>query len=77
MKNRRKPWHALLALFVGILFVAFSFGLDFIRREGMEGVFDRKRKAFEQVAPDALPIFDRIEEGFQGPKAPKDAAPEK
>ncbi|HSI71887.1 MAG TPA: hypothetical protein VK934_01820 [Fimbriimonas sp.] len=62
MKKRRSPWMVLLAIFLCLLAFGLTTMMNIIRKEGIEGVFDRKRDAVKQVMPEAVPLVDRIEE---------------
>jgi hypothetical protein len=62
----RSPWLILLTVFICMLAVAFITTATIIRREGLEGLFERKRGAVKQVMPGAVPIVDRIETEVRG-----------
>jgi hypothetical protein len=51
---------------LAILACLVCFGLattaSIVSREGVDGLFDRKRKALQGTMPEALPILDRVEE---------------
>jgi len=54
------------AVSLAILACLVCFGLattaSIVSREGVDGLFDRKRKALQGTMPEALPILDRVEE---------------
>ncbi|MDQ2985843.1 MAG: hypothetical protein M3R13_03870 [Armatimonadota bacterium] len=66
MQKRRSPWPALLFVLGLLLLIGLVSAVTIIRREGLEGLFNRKRAAVKRVAPDALPLLDKVEEQIRG-----------
>lgn len=60
----QKPRWVLIALstLIGLAVIGLTFAAVVVREEGLEGLFDRKRKAVERVAPETLPILDKVED---------------
>jgi hypothetical protein len=74
MKTRRELWMVALVVFLFILFIGVSTSVVIIRREGIDGLFRRKRAVVEQVRPEALPIQDKIEKAVRD-RLPADSHP--
>jgi hypothetical protein len=61
MKSRRELWIGILIVFLLLLLICVSSTVVIVRREGIDGLFRRKRAVVERVAPQALPIQDSVE----------------
>lgn len=71
MKKRLSPWTIALTVLGFLLFIGLSSIVVIVSREGIEGLFKRKRDAVERVMPEALPIQDKIEEAVRERMPPK------
>ena len=52
----------LVAVLLCLLCLGFALTASIVSREGVGGVFKRKRAALKRVMPEAIPVLDRIEE---------------
>lgn len=66
MNHGRKLWPALLATILCLLCLGLTTTGNVVSREGLDGLFKRKRDAVRQVMPEALPVVDEVEERVRG-----------
>lgn len=52
----------LLSILMGLVLIGVTSSVVIVRNEGLEGLFNRKRKAVEAVAPETLPVLDEVED---------------
>lgn len=61
MKTRRETWTVVLIALLFAIFIGLSITGFIVRREGVDGLFRRKRAVVQKVMPRALPLHDKFE----------------
>ena len=62
MKKRKSPWPIVIFLFLCATLFGLAITLDIVRKEGWEGLLNRKRSVLQSTHPEAGPMLDRAEE---------------
>lgn len=68
VKKRPNIWTIALVLLLCGLLIGFASVATIVSREGVDGVFQRKRKVVKEVMPGALPLVDEVEQRVKGQK---------
>ena len=67
LRARPRTWVViLLAILMGLVLFGLTASAIIVRNEGLEGLFNRKRRAVEAVAPETLPVLDEVADRVLG-----------
>ncbi|MBX3117574.1 MAG: hypothetical protein KF784_00795 [Fimbriimonadaceae bacterium] len=66
MKARLGNWKtALLCAVLGAAIIGFSIAGYIVRKEGFEGLLNRKKSVIKSTFPEAMPIVDKAEKAIK------------